>query len=146
MVDAAIRETSADVISLQDSDDLSHPQRFLLQLETMKAFQLDAVGTNCAHFCKTKVKSFGLFPIHPTTALRQRYGHVVLYPTLMFRRNAYLEVGGFSDFRKFGMDTEFVNRLWSNFPRPKYLDATIPKEISRQFTYRKSRYWFWKQA
>ena len=136
MVDSAIRETNADVICLQDSDDVSHQHRFRLQMELMRAADLDAVGTNCVHFCETGDVSLGVFPINPTATLKYRYGHVVLYPSLLFSRSTYLRIGGFSTFRKFGMDTEFVNRLCltarvQNVMEPLYFKRSRTNSLTR---------------
>ena len=125
IVDHAIRSTDSELIWLHDSDDLSHPWRLQLQLARLIDLDLDAVGTGCLYFSEKSAHAVGIFPSKPQKALKAKYGHILLHPTLLMKRNVYLKLGGFSDFAPFGMDSEFSIRLSfhckvRNLPWPVY--------------------------
>jgi hypothetical protein len=94
-----------------DSDDVSAPHRAKTLERIILSSGCGIVGSNVAYFEAARVVALGVFPRSPSCALLQKFGHVMLYPSSIFRRDAFVEAGGFSDFESFGMDTEFVNKM-----------------------------------
>lgn len=111
MMEELIEAARTPVLMLQDSDDESLPDRLEAQLAALNDDRLGAVGTAAVNFRGETLQSVGVFPEDPRKALEKAFGHVLLYGTLVLRKEAYSECGGFRHVERFGLDTEFVNRL-----------------------------------
>jgi GT2 family glycosyltransferase len=112
VMDRLIREARSTYVLILDSDDICHPHRIECLLSVLKRYSLDLVGSAVAYFSDVRksVQQFGIFPPDPRKALFQGYCHAILYPTILMRRSLYVEIGRFSRFDYFGMDTEFTLR------------------------------------
>lgn len=111
-----IRKSAGEFILLQDSDDVSHPQRIELLLYMLKNLDVDLIGSAVVHFREEDgcVHSLDIFPPFPDVALRRQYCHAIMYPSIMFRRKVFEQSGGFLHLERFGMDSEFLLRAVSN--------------------------------
>lgn len=113
-----------EYIAVQDSDDLSHPDRLLKQVECLKANPaLDLVGTNYAafeadpagavRFTEAKWLKYG-------ERIVQTYhegGHCVCHGTIMFRGRLFDEVGGLSRRIAGAEDYEFIAKCLAHRAR-----------------------------
>ena len=138
IMDTLIRMAETEYILVLDSDDLSHPYRLQLLLASAEDARLDIVGSAVTYFSETSnaISALGIFPTFPLQALRTGMCHAVLYPSCLFRRKMYIDVGGFSDFDYFGMDTEFILRTVShgnslNVSSPLYLKRIRATSLTR---------------
>jgi hypothetical protein len=135
MMEELIAAAPTPILMLQDSDDECLPQRLEMQLAALNDDRLDAVGTAAVNFHGETIESIGIFPEDPRKALEKACGHVVLYGTLVLRREAYYKSGGFRHFERFGLDTEFVNRLAAHGPvRNLSLPLTMKRTRSDSLT------------
>ncbi|PRX19166.1 glycosyl transferase family 2 [Paraburkholderia sp. BL18I3N2] len=127
IMDSLIRMADSKYILIMDSDDISHPDRLELLLNCAVEGEAEVVGSAVGNFEEydEKISTLGVFPRDPYEALANGLCHAMLYPTILIRRSAYLDIGGFSDFDFFGMDTDFIVRLAHrrrgvNLPLPLY--------------------------
>jgi len=113
VMDELIKRAETDFVIIQDSDDISHPDRLASLIAAAKQGQFDAVGSAVAYFDEASpwISEFGVYPHQPAVPLRREFCYPVLYPTILLRKSAYLDIGGFDRFDFFGMDLEFVIRL-----------------------------------
>ena len=95
--------------------------------------RLGAVGTAAVNFRGETLQSIGIFPEDPRKALEKAFGHVLLYGTLVLRKEAYAECGGFRHVERFGLDTEFVNRLAALVPVRNLSVALLHEEDQVRF-------------
>lgn len=109
-VEGIIDQNDQEYIIRIDSDDVAHPNRNALLFDMITNKNLDLVGSNCVHFRNSTAHSLGVFPRNPSDTLRHVFGHVILYPAVLFRASFYKQIGGFNHFHQFGIDSEFVNR------------------------------------
>lgn len=116
MMEELIEAARTPILMLQDSDDESLSHRLEAQLAALDDARLGAVGTAAVNFRGETLQSVGIFPEDPRKALENAFGHVVLYGTLVLRKEAYSRCGGFRHVQRFGLDTEFVNRLAALVP------------------------------
>ena len=93
-----VAESSADWIARMDSDDIAYPQRFEKQLALIRK-KSDAI------LCHTQIQIFGedtyvtpaarLIRSEAMIRLRLCYQCPIVHPTVMFRKDAFLAVGGY---------------------------------------------------
>ena len=98
-------------IAFQDADDLSHPERFQLQLHYGKRVQADIV---CCNFHRTNedgtvISSRDLLS-NSNQQLQRGKRFVGLHSTIMARRKVFDVLRGFDGATRFGADTEFLLR------------------------------------
>ena len=107
-----INASTTDYVLIMDSDDISHPNRLEILLCAAEENSLDLVGSSVVNFDEggDEIFTLGVFPTFPYAALKKCMCHSMLYPTILRRRSLYNDVGGFSSFEKFGMDTDFLIR------------------------------------
>ena len=97
--DIAIRSSTAEWIALMDSDDISRPNRFQMQKAFVEETGADVVGGAIEEFSLIP-GDLGFLRVMPRThnqiiklcKWRQPVNHV----TLMFKRDVYLSVGGYT--------------------------------------------------
>lgn len=112
IMDQLIRRATSEFILLMDSDDIAHPDRLSILIDIAQSTGADFVGSAALHMDESGTKSIGadVFPPFPRDALSRNMCHPALYPTLLFRRAAFIDLGGFAKFESFGMDSEFIYR------------------------------------
>jgi glycosyltransferase involved in cell wall biosynthesis len=106
-----VREIRSPLIGFQDSDDISHPDRFAIQVAAMSRTRADIVGCGFIlidelgyRICRKRMPRFA--------TLLQRLGKkfVVHHPTTLVRRSVLELLGGYDGTTRFGGDTEFLLR------------------------------------
>lgn len=84
-------------IARMDDDDYSHPERFARQLAALEAEPgIDYVGCSVNLVCEGRPAGLRRFPRYPT-ARDFRFVQPFIHPALLFRREALLDVGGYSE-------------------------------------------------
>jgi hypothetical protein len=100
----ALRASTGDYVTTQDSDDWSHPDRIWRQVKRLEDHP-DAVASYCAGL---RMWSDGRFEVH------QRTGDVVrrlCYASLMYRKGAILGLTGYWDCVRVDADAEYLHRV-----------------------------------
>ena len=104
---AALAAATGDLVTCQDADDWSHPERLRRQAEHLKARPY--LVANVSHWARATPDL--RFERRPFT------GRVIHFnsSSIMFHRERVLERAGFWDSVRFGADTEFWHRLQALF-------------------------------
>jgi len=96
-LNACIRQAKGALLARMDDDDSSHPDRFAKQAAALAAhLEIAFVGSNAALYRKGVCIGNRILPEYPTVNdffFTQPY----LHPALMFRREALLAAGGYSE-------------------------------------------------
>jgi glycosyltransferase involved in cell wall biosynthesis len=101
-----------EFIVRQDADDISLPYRLERQLKFINDNNLDIVGSY-AYLVNEKGGIVGKItrPVsHDEIALRLKKENCILHPTLMFRKETILSLGGYSEQYEFAQDYELYLR------------------------------------
>jgi glycosyltransferase involved in cell wall biosynthesis len=110
----AIREATSGLVAVIDADDVACPDRLARQVAFLGANPaVDAVGGYVGEFETTpdEVKTVRRVPTDPDAVKRMAYYRCPLnHPTVMFRRQAVLEVGNYRGM-EYGEDYELWCRL-----------------------------------
>lgn len=94
----ALEAARSDVIALQDSDDISVPERFRSQFSVLEGGDVDMVGSAMLEFRGSPDEVVGLRSMPESPSDIARYARLrmpVNNPTAMFRRELALAVGGY---------------------------------------------------
>jgi glycosyltransferase involved in cell wall biosynthesis len=98
----AIENTKHNLVAVMDSDDISSRCRFENQLLAFKKYSCDVVGGNIEEFVNT-VGDLGRQRVvprgHDAIVNLSRWRNPINHVTLMFRKDSYLRVGGYSKVR-----------------------------------------------
>lgn len=120
------KQASSQFVAIVDSDDIVCPDRIDEQLKYMcENPSVDAVGGYIGEFetVPEEIKSVREVPTNPDDVEKMAYYRCPInHPTVMFRRDAVIEVGSYREM-EYGEDYELWCRLLSN---DKNLD-NIPK-------------------
>lgn len=96
-LNACLAEARGTFLARMDDDDYSYPERFSKQVDALKSHsEIAFIGTNAQLFCNGKPAGKRALPEWPNIddfLFTQPYIH----PALMFRREALLSVGGYSE-------------------------------------------------
>lgn len=108
-------QCSAEYIAIMDADDISHPERFIYQLELLqKNTSIGLVGTSIFYFGQNlKRKRFVKMPqdhLDITKALKVGK-HVMVNSTVMFRRKMLDSIGGYRESAHPVPDLDFYIRV-----------------------------------
>jgi len=106
------RNTLADIVMHQDSDDIACVDRRTLLVAEMMSRGLDLVGSHELRIDEINRKIVPVrFPLTPLPAsMAPLCRHVLFHPTSAIRADALRRAGGFSTHRTFANDTEFLYR------------------------------------
>jgi glycosyltransferase EpsE len=86
-----------EFIARMDDDDFSHPTRFEEQLSFLNQHpEIDFVGCNIMQVDENGSAGVRNMPMYPTVA-DFRFVLPYIHPALLFRRDAFLSVGGYSE-------------------------------------------------
>lgn len=99
---AAILDASHELVAVMDADDISLPDRFERQLERMEASDVDVIGGFIEEFDKTQGDLCRIreVPLEHVDIMRfGRWRSPMNHVTIMFRRKAYMNVGGYHTLR-----------------------------------------------
>jgi glycosyltransferase involved in cell wall biosynthesis len=95
----SIEECRHDLVALMDTDDIAVPNRFRLQLEYLREHPtVDVVGGYAAEFDTDPDEPYAVrsVPLEPeTVAKKARFRSPLNQPTVMARRRAILDAGGY---------------------------------------------------
>ena len=111
----AIQETTKNLIAVMDSDDVSDRRRLRLQLEAIKSKNVDVVGGYIEEFDNEigDVQQLRTVPLdRPSIVSRSKWQNPINHVTLMFTREAYEKVGGYSSIR-YSEDWHLIVRMLS---------------------------------
>lgn len=96
-----LRSSSAEIVARMDADDRSHPERFQEQFAYLdRQKDVAILGTQIRHIDQAgRVVSRPRFPTSSrSVARRMRIHDVIAHPSVMFRRSAIHELGGYRAF------------------------------------------------
>lgn len=101
-LDAGLAACRHPVVARMDADDISVPHRFAVQLPVIES-GVDVVGSGLAEFTDDPERVVGTRtpPVEPA-AIRERARFAVPFnhPTVVYRRDLVLAVGGYTDFAR----------------------------------------------
>lgn len=101
-LDAGLAACRHPVVARMDADDISLPERFAVQLPIIEA-GADVVGSGLIEFADDPEVVVGTRtpPLEPADIReRARFAVPFNHPTVMYRRDLVLSVGGYSDFAR----------------------------------------------
>jgi glycosyltransferase involved in cell wall biosynthesis len=140
---AGLRAASSDWIAKADADDINMPDRLGRQLEFVLENGVDVCGAAMAEFDSDEenVTAVRLSPLaHRDIARRMRMNNPINHPASMFRRQAALDAGGYSEMR-YMQDYDLFARMLADGAR--FANIAIPlvkfRADSRMYNRRKSR-------
>lgn len=114
-LNACLREANGRWIARMDDDDYSAPQRFQIQLAYLEEHpEISFAGSNVSLRKKGQIIGEQRFPEYPSVQdfyFRQPFIH----PSLVFRREALLEIGGYSEDKRCVLceDYDLLLRLYA---------------------------------
>jgi hypothetical protein len=111
-----LAENSAEpLLTLQDSDDLSCYDRFVMQSNALAETGCDIVGSHelCLDEMRGVVQPVR-FPLDSSAALALCANHALLHGTLMTYRSVFFDLGGLSTDLIIANDTQFLLRAHFN--------------------------------
>jgi hypothetical protein len=103
------------LLALQDSDDLSCYDRFVMQSDALADTGCDIVGSH--ELCLDEIRAVVQpvrFPLDGSAALAMCANHALLHGTLMTYRNVFFDLGGLSTDLIIANDTQFLLRAHFN--------------------------------
>ena len=96
-LNVCLSAAKGEFIARMDDDDLSHPTRFEVQLSFLNQHpEIDFVGCNIMQVDENGSAGVRNLPMYPTV-VDFRFVLPYIHPTLLFRRNALLSDGGYSE-------------------------------------------------
>lgn len=122
LLNYALEVCDTEYMVRMDSDDVSHYQRIRHQVEYLiENPDVDVLGTNLYAFSHQSVKRYPLFTTsHPENpefraerGEKQRFW-LVNHATVVYRKSAVLEVGGYDEEMLRGQDVELWERMYAN--------------------------------
>lgn len=123
-----LKQCSGEFVALMDSDDVSLPRRFEIQLDYLeKNPQIDVLGGFLEEYTSDLSEKIGMreVPTDPAKISRwARFRSPINNVTAMFRRQAVLEAGNYRDYRTM-QDYE----LWARLLVNGYTLNNIPKVL-----------------
>ena len=93
---------TGDFVARHDSDDVSLPHRLELEMSAIEANDLDIVGSSVAEFTERPDNILGVRRVplsHEKIATRMRFNSPINNPSVVFRRDLAVRVGGYADLR-----------------------------------------------
>jgi len=109
----AIQSCNNDLVALMDSDDLSVPKRFELQLKEFNKRSVDVVGGQIEEFTAVPgdLQRFRRVPLSDSEIKkRNRWRQGVNHVTIMFKRESYIRSGGYRSLVKVE-DWDLLHRM-----------------------------------
>lgn len=108
---ALLRESSAEIVFFQDSDDFSCEDRGRALLGALARSDSGMIGSHELRLdCFQRQILPVRYPLDVSAALARAPGYVMLHPASAARRRALAEAGGFSTLATYAMDYQFLLR------------------------------------
>ncbi len=104
---------TGDLVARHDSDDVSLPVRLEQQLQAIEAGGLDIIGSAVVEFAERPDNVLGVRRVpltHEQIAARMRFNSPFNNPSVVFRRELAVRVGGYADLR-FMQDYDLFARM-----------------------------------
>lgn len=98
--DRGVRLADTKYVAIMDSDDIARPHRLEKQLQKMESEAMDIIAgyvTVIDEEGRELYKMDNLPTTHEKIAKKMRVNNCMPHPTWFFRKEAYLELGGYSD-------------------------------------------------
>lgn len=135
-LNAGLRAADTDLVARMDADDLSRPERLRLQAEHLRTHP-DSIACGCGAGFVDAAGVRTAVSIPPATPAEARWrlllGNAFVHGSMMLRRDAVLESGGYNETIGRGQDYELWIRLagrgLSGVPNVLYTYRTPPAEI-----------------
>lgn len=110
-----VDHASHDWVAIMDSDDVCYPNRFELQLDRLASSAADIVVGWQSEFendDEQNIVAIKRCPTDPDELKRSlKFRCLIPNPSIMFRRDLFLQAGGYGDYRKINEDHELFIRL-----------------------------------
>jgi glycosyltransferase involved in cell wall biosynthesis len=90
-----------DIIARMDADDISMPNRIETQISHLDEHMLDVVSSNCIYIDENNQIIGGKsdIPTKPNSLRRiLPYGSSIIHPSVMFKKQVFMDVGGYRNF------------------------------------------------
>ncbi len=128
---AAIADAHGDLIAILDGDDECVPDRLRLQVEYLDRETDTAVLGGATEIINERGATIGFrdYPIeHNAIAEQMRQANQIAHPTVMMRRDALLDVGGYHDYGEGACDDY---ELWSRMLQAGHQFANVEDILLR---------------
>jgi glycosyltransferase involved in cell wall biosynthesis len=99
-----LNECRHDIVFRMDADDISMPERFQYQFDQIKNRNCGVLGTIVAEFFESEQQPTGYrrVPLNHNEIVRfSRWRNPINHPSVAFRKNDVLSVGGYCDMKMF---------------------------------------------
>tara|TARA_Y100000389_G_scaffold201337_1_gene243821 strand:+ start:10532 stop:11221 length:690 start_codon:yes stop_codon:yes gene_type:complete len=131
-----IKNSKGDFIARQDADDISHPERIAIQLNYIKKYNLDAVGSR-ANIQNSKIKLPGLSFYFPMK-FQVLFKNPLIHGTLLIRKKSLVNIGLYDENFYYSQDfkllVDLLNEKMNIRIINKFLyDLNIDNNISTNF-------------
>lgn len=105
--------SSEPFLIFHDSDDISCYDRFSALYKEMRSTGCDLIGSHELRVNEMHQEVVAVrFPLDASIALSGGYGHALLHPTSMVKRDSFFAAGGFSTDNMISNDTQFLLRAY----------------------------------
>ena len=106
-----IINSTENLCIFQDSDDVSCADRFNEIISAFMDTSAEFIGSHEIRVdeIEESVKIYR-YPLNVNDALNKAPNHCLLFPTSAIKKDSYQKIGGFSNYLRFGLDTQFLLR------------------------------------
>lgn len=106
-----IINSTENLCIFQDSDDVSCADRFNEIVSAFAYTNAEFIGSHEIRVDEIEecVKIYR-YPLNVNEALNKAPNHCLLFPTSAIKKDSYQKIGGFSNYLRFGLDTQFLLR------------------------------------
>lgn len=146
--DRAIKEAKYDLIAMMDADDISVEDRFQKQIEHYLKTDADVIGGYIEEFINSPgdLKSFRRVPLkHEEIVKFAKWRQPMNHPTIVFKREAYLKIGGYKNLRMLEDFDLFYRMIASGMIFVNIPDVLVQMRYSRAQQNRRSGFAYFRE-